>query len=105
MTAQPSIDVNSTISKFFKRDITANLSTLDYSNTRFHNQLVGKHDPTVVVSEALEAQLKQKAFDKAKEEVVRRGQEDAEKQRKRDLAEQNAKKRGNQALQKEKTKQ
>jgi hypothetical protein len=36
--------------------VSGNLSTLDYTSTRFHNTLVGRQDQTVVVAEAIEAQ-------------------------------------------------
>lgn len=107
MYTQPSIDINSTISQFFKRPDTTSgtLQTLDYTSTRFHNALVGKQNHSTIVSEAYEAQQRQRAYEKAKEEVSKRGQEEAEKQRKKDLDEQKAKMRGNAALQKERNKQ
>lgn len=73
------MDINSTISQFFKRPDTSGMTTLDYTNTRFHNTLVGRQDHSVLVSAAIEEQQKQRAFDKAKEEVSRRGQDEAEK--------------------------
>lgn len=65
--------------------MTTNLSTLDYTNTRFHNILVSRQDHTLVVSETLEAQHQQRAFEKAKEQVMKRGQEEAEKQNKKQM--------------------
>ena len=90
------LDSNQTVSKFFNRkgDVSNNLSTLDYTNTRFHNILVSRQDHTLVVAETLEAQQQQRAFDKAKEAVMKRGQEEAEKQNKKALDEQKAKERG-----------
>lgn len=47
-------------------------SGIDYTNSRFHNTLLGRTDTTMVVSEALRAQNEKRAFDKAKEEEVKR---------------------------------
>ena len=45
---------------------------IDYTNSRFHNTLLGRTDTTVVVSEAMRAQNEKRAFEKAKEEEVKR---------------------------------
>lgn len=47
-------------------------SGIDYNNSRFHNTLQGRTDTTVIVSEALRAQNEKRAFEKAKEEEVKR---------------------------------
>lgn len=87
MTILPHSTLDSNITKFFNRDLTTNLSTLDYTNTRFHNILVSRQDHTLVVCETLEAQHQQRAFEKAKEQVMKRGQEEAEKQNKKQIDE------------------
>lgn len=87
MTIMPHSTLDSNITKFFNRDLTTNLSTLDYTNTRFHNILVSRQDHTLVVCETLEAQHQQRAFEKAKEQVMKRGQEEAEKQNKKQIDE------------------
>ena len=47
-------------------------SGIDYTNSRFHNTLLGRTDTTVVVSEALRAQNEKHAFEKAKEQELKR---------------------------------
>ena len=45
---------------------------IDYKSTRFHNQLVERHDTANVVSEAIAAQDRKKAFELAKEQQVKK---------------------------------
>jgi len=46
---------------------------LDYTSTRFHNTLVARGaDTTAVINEVLAAQEKQRAFDLAREETLKK---------------------------------
>mmetsp|Transcript_7464 Transcript_7464/g.10587 ORF Transcript_7464/g.10587 Transcript_7464/m.10587 type:complete len:91 (+) Transcript_7464:682-954(+) len=75
------VDV-SAISKLFNRPVEGTMHTnasntsfasgIDYTNSRFHNTLIGRNDTTVVVSETLRAQNEKRAFEKAKEEELKR---------------------------------
>lgn len=79
----------SAISKLFNRPVcdatlgggnqstTSFASGIDYTNSRFHNTLIGRNDTTVVVSEALRVQNEKRAFEKAKEEELKRNIERA----------------------------
>ena len=57
-------------------------SGIDYNNSRFHNTLLGRNDTTLVVSETLRAQTEKRAFDKAKEQEVKKNIERAHKENK-----------------------
>lgn len=51
---------------------TSFASGIDYTASRFHNTMLGRTDTSVVVSEALRAQNEKKAFEKAKEEEIKK---------------------------------
>ena len=55
-------------------------SGIDYKSTRFHNQLVERHDTATVVSEAIAAQDRKKAFEMAKEQQVKKVIKQAQKE-------------------------
>lgn len=70
----------SAISKLFNRPVlegqslggTSFASGIDYTSSRFHNTLLGRNDTTLVVSEALQAQNEKRAFEKAKEQELKK---------------------------------
>ena len=53
---------------------------IDYLNSRFHNTLLGRTDTTMVVSEVVRAQTEQRAFERARDEELKRNMEAARQQ-------------------------
>ena len=68
----------------------AKSAALDYSNTRFHNVLVVKHDQDQFVA----AEIQKGAFDLAREEATKRSIQKAQKENVCRTNEQRAKQRG-----------
>ena len=75
-------------------------SGIDYTSSRFHNTLLGKADTSLVVSETIRAQNEKRAFEKAKEEELKRNIEKAQQENKNLQNAQNAKQRGLKAMEK-----
>eukprot|EP00347_Sterkiella_histriomuscorum_P022142 403331534 len=76
------------------KSIASRTGQLDYTNTRFHNQLITRQDHEQVYQEELEC-----AYEKAKLEQTKRNIEKAQKENQKFQMEQRAKARGQQALQ------
>ena len=58
----------------------SNLSQLDYTNTRFHNALIVRHDHDLVISEEIEKQKQLKACTLASEQTTRSNISKAQKE-------------------------
>jgi len=81
------------------------LSQLDYTNTRFHNALIVRHDHQQVLTEEMEKQKKNEAFTQAQEETTKNNIQRAQKENIYRQHKEVAKQRGKEALAKEKCKQ
>lgn len=57
-------------------------SGIDYTSSRFHNTLLGRSDTTLVVSEAMRAQNEKHAFEKAKEQEIKKNVQRAHQENK-----------------------
>lgn len=71
---------------------------LDYSNTRFHNALVQKHE---LKDQAFQEELERCAYDMAKQEATKRNIQKAQAENQKSKQEKAAKERGKDALAKE----
>ena len=93
----------SKISKFSNKvenSIISKAGGLDYTNTRFHNALIMRHD----TEQAMAEELKKGAFDLAKDEATKANIQKAQKENLNRMNQEKAKKRGKEALEKVTTK-